>query len=45
MIYQKIVPDVYMFCSIMFTRVVSNFDVTLIVIKEENLVHSVTIVL
>jgi hypothetical protein len=34
-----------MFCSIMFTRVVSNFDVTLIVIKEENLVHSVTIVL
>jgi hypothetical protein len=45
MIYQKIVPDAYMFCSTMLTRVVSNFDVTLIVTKEENLVHSVTIVL
>jgi hypothetical protein len=45
MISQEMVPDVYIFGSIMFTRVVRNLDDTLIVTYEGNMVHSVTIVL
>jgi hypothetical protein len=29
MVSQEVVPDVYVFCSRMLTRVVSNFDGTL----------------
>jgi hypothetical protein len=45
MISQKVVSDVYMFGSIMLTRVVSNLYGTLIVTYETDMVHSVTIVL
>jgi hypothetical protein len=45
MVSQEMVPDVYVFGSKMLTRIVSNLDGTLIVTKEWNMVHSVTIIL
>jgi hypothetical protein len=45
MISQEKVLDVFVFGSIMLTMVVRNLDDTLIVTKEGNFVHSVTIVL
>jgi hypothetical protein len=45
MVSQEMVPDVYVFGSRMLTRIVSNLDGTLIVTKEWNMVHSVTIIL
>jgi hypothetical protein len=38
-------PEVYVFSSRVFTRVVSNLDGTLIITYEWNMVHSVTIIL
>jgi hypothetical protein len=43
MVSQEVVSDVYVFGIRMLTRVLSNLDGTLIVVKERNMVQSVTI--
>jgi hypothetical protein len=45
MVSQEMVPDVYVFGSRMLTRIVSNFDGTVIIKQEWNMVHSVIIIL
>jgi hypothetical protein len=45
MVSQEVVPDINVFGSRMLTRVVCNLDGTLIVIKERDMIQSVTIIL